>query len=159
MGMLQPSGQPFFTLMLLMYINAKQAQLPALNLSPGASGARLPVPLSASLLGTGSDLTTSPPRPVPAAPSGALLGIKGGIRQKGPSLPSASGWGKEVGGLGAPCSPFPMDPRRFVGQSRCLSPGRRWGRGSKPHWMLPKPIPDVLGCQLYSEPNREETSK
>lgn len=106
-------------------------------------------PLSTSLPGTSSDLATSRTRLVPAGPSGALLGIKGGIRQKGgTSSPGSPAWRVGAGG-GWPCppspregvpklppAPFPMDPRLLPGLPEgwrgCQFPGEPRATGAFP---------------------------
>lgn len=133
----------------------KGALPPAVNLSPGASGVRVPVP---PLPGTSSDLATSRTRLVPAGPSEALLGIKGGIRQKGTSSSPVSPAGGGGRGGGA------RTPPRERGRGERVSPARH---SPFPHGppadfrvpggmagpRIPKP---VRGCQFPADPKGEQ---
>lgn len=98
-------------------------------LVPAACGS--PSPLSASLLGTSSDLTTSRTRLVLAGPSGALLRIKGGIRQKDTSSPVSLADERTGAGGGWPGPPSPGE--RGMGIGCPLHPTSllsRWTPGS-----------------------------
>lgn len=110
MGTLQPSGfPPLFLLMLLVYINAKQARPPALNLCPGASGARSPSP---SLPPSWAPAQTSPrhrPDLSPLDHPEHYWGLKVASGRRDHPSPGEQ-LGEGGGGPGCPLFPLPDGP-------------------------------------------------